>query len=339
VNSFNLSIQFKISTSDEMIKFIKNFKLPIEGEFLKSIYKKSKVVPILFKEKISLILPLLHKDQVQGMILLGNKLSKKGWSQKELDLLSLFSKHASAALSRAVMAEELKEAERIMARSQKLIALGELSAGIAHEIRNPLGIISASAETLQKNHINNKTRKEISKFILDEVNRLNKFINNFLNFARPSKPHFSFFNIRDVIKKCAALIYDKATKQNIKIIINCDPKISSIYSDQHQLGQLLINLMLNSIEAMPNGGEIKITSRISGKNKLAIEIQDTGCGISPDIREKIFNPFFTTKERGTGLGLSVASRIAQNLGGMLSFDSEEGRGTIFRIYLPIKHES
>jgi signal transduction histidine kinase len=320
------------------MNFIKKYRLPIEIEFLKSFYEKSQIVQLLFKEEISLILPLLHKDQVEGIILLGNKLSKKGWSQKELDLLFLFSKHVSAALSRAVMAEELKEAERIMARSQKLIALGELSAGIAHEIRNPLGIISASAETLQKNHINSKTRKEISKFILEEVNRLNKFINNFLSFARPSKPHFSLCNIKNIIDKCVALIHDRASKQKIKIVVDCDPKISSINSDQHQLEQLLINLMLNAIEAMPDGGEMKIVSRVSEKNKIVIEIRDTGCGISPEIKEKIFNPFFTTKEKGTGLGLSVASRIAQNLGGMLSFDSIEGKGTVFRIYLPIKHE-
>lgn len=145
LNGSDFSSKYSIPENDKLIELIRKSKRPLEKEELKLIGKGSKAIPHLLNKEISLILPFLNKDRVEGMILLGKKTGNRLWSQEEIDLLSIFSQHTSAALSRAIMAEELKEAERMMARSKKLIALGELSTGIAHQIRNPLNIISASA--------------------------------------------------------------------------------------------------------------------------------------------------------------------------------------------------
>lgn len=329
------SSMYSISKDDKLIKLMKKLKRPFEKEELKSIKKESKALTWILNKDISLILPLFNKDLVEGMILIGRKTDKRLWSQEEIDLFSIFSQHTSAALSRAIMAEELKEAERMMASSKKLIALGELSAGIAHQIRNPLNIISASAETIEKNDIDLATKKEIAKFILDETHKLNRLVENFLNFAKPGEPHLSLCNMKDIIRNSIDQVSIMKSGQKIQFKTRIEEFLPSIHTDQQQLEQAIINLILNGIEAMQGKGVLEILAYLLDEEKMVIEVIDSGKGVSPKIEDKIFDPFFTTKEKGTGLGLSIAARIAENLGGMISFKRKMGKGSSFRIILPL----
>lgn len=335
VSGPGLSSKYSISGNDKLIELIGKSRGPLEKGELESIKKESNAIMYFLDKGASLILPLFTKERLEGMIVIGKKMRKKLWNQEELDLLSIFVRHTSAALSRAIMAEELKEAERAITRSKKLIALGEFSAGIAHQIRNPLNIISASAETIEKDDIDFKTKKDIAKFIIDETTKLNRLVENFLNFAKPGEPHFSKCKVEKIIRSSVCQVSGKASSQKMKFKIQFEDSLPSIYTDQQQLEQLIINLLLNGIEAMERGGKMEILASTLGKEKITIEVKDRGKGISPDIEEKIFDPFFTTKEKGTGLGLSIAARIAENLGCMLSFKSEVGKGSSFKIILPL----
>lgn len=335
LNGSDFSSKYSIPENDKLIELVKKSKRPLEKEELKSIERESKVVPYLLNKEISLTLPFFNKDRVEGMILLEREIGNRLWSQEEIDLLSTFSQYISAALSRAIMAEELKEAERMMARSKKLITLGELSAGIAHQIRNPLNIISASAETIEKYNIDLETKRETAKFILDETHKLNRLVENFLNFAKPGEPHFSLCNVEEIIRNSVNQVSIMKSSQKIRFKTQIEDSLPTIQTDQQQLEQVIINLILNGIEAIQGRGIIEILAYFSGKEKIVIEIKDNGNGISPDIGDKIFDPFFTTKEKGTGLGLSIAARIAEILGGVLSFKSEVGKGSSFRITLPL----
>lgn len=325
---------FSIPDNDKLIEIIEKSKTPLEKGELKTIENESGALRFLLEKGMSLILPLFHKDRLRGMIILGERMNETLWSQEEIDLLSVFTENTSAALSRAVMADELKEAERAIAKSKKLITLGEFSAAIAHQIRNPLNIISASAETMEKEDISPETKKEIARFILDESNNLNRLVENFLNFARPGAPRFTDCKVKEIIEKAVSQVSNRAEKENIELKTQIENSLPLFQTDPHQLEQSLINLLLNGIEAMEDGGTIAISAYTSGKEKLTIEIKDRGKGIPPGIEEKIFDPFFTTKEKGTGMGLSIAARIAENLGGVLSFKSKVGEGSSFTLILP-----
>ncbi|MFQ6069649.1 MAG: ATP-binding protein [Candidatus Aminicenantales bacterium] len=335
VNDSAFFSRYSIPGNEKLIELLIKSKSPFEKGKLKSMAKESPAAALFLDKKVSLVLPLFNKEELIGIIFMGEKIRGKLWSQEELDLLSEFATHTAAAVSRAIMTDELKEAERAIAKSKKLIALGEFSAGIAHQIRNPLNIISASAETIEKDDIDSKTKKDIAKFIIDEANKLNSLVENFLNFARPGEPHISWCKVEDIVRNSINSVYDKALKQKIEFITKLEANLPLFHTDQQQLEQLIINLLLNGIEAMEEGGEIEISARSAGKENLVIEVKDSGKGISPEIEEEIFNPFFTTKERGVGLGLSIAARIAENLGGVLSFRSEPGKGSSFRIVLPV----
>lgn len=283
---------------------------------------------------ISLLLPLFSKRQLEGFVLLGNKIPYKSWNQDELDLLSTFSDYLSAALSRSLMAYQLKEAEKAMAQSKKMAALGEYSAGIAHQIRNPLNVIAASAETLEKNDLNKSTKKDLTRYIQEESHKLNTLVNNFLNFAKPKNPRFHLEKIEEIIQSATNHVIKISPKQ-IKFKTEMDPSLPHFSTDRQQMEQLLINILYNSVEASPPGAIVEISAHLQENKELIIKIKDRGKGIPLHLQEKVFDPFFTTKEKGTGMGLSIAVKIIENLGGTISLNSKKEKGTIFNILLPL----
>ena len=293
---------------------------------------------ILREAGIFVLVPIGIEDELWGYLALGKRKAGTIWEMADLQFLDTLANQASVAISRALIYEKEKEQERRMLQAEKLAALGTLSAGMAHEIRNPLHIISGSAETLMNGSLSKEEEREILKFIVDEAERLNRIVTHFLDFARPKEPELQKCHVVPLVDETLELISEKAKTANITIEKQYEEGLPSLYLDPEQLKQVLINIELNALEAMAKTqqGTLSVKVSLRENNHISISIRDTGVGIQKAIQSKIFDPFFTTKEQGTGLGLSISHRIIESMGGTISFVSSPGKGTTFFLDLPIR---
>ncbi|HID95222.1 MAG TPA: GAF domain-containing protein [Candidatus Latescibacteria bacterium] len=335
----NIPEEIGVDVDSHLAKSLRLSKRPMEYDDIRErMGADSPDVKLLKRIRASMVVPMMVKDELIAIFVLGEKSLKKRWTVEEINLLTILSNQASIAISRALMYEEVKAKERELMRSEKLAALGELSAGIAHEVRNPLGIISGSAETLKKK-IDVKTRDELIQFIIDETRRLDGLLSNFLDFARPRRPNLQRCNLLEIAEDSVALISKRARDQGVTVEKDYDRNLPPLLLDPVQIKQVLINLELNALEAMKynNEGTLGIGVK-KGNGRVTIKVSDTGKGVSPEIQQKIYDPFFTTKENGIGLGLSIVHRIVESYGGTISLSSEEGKGTTFFVTLPLKNQ-
>ncbi len=233
--------------------------------------------------------------------------------------------------------QEREEFNKKMLTSERLAAIGTLASGVAHEINNPINGIDACMKRMNK-VINSPNKvNEYVKSCQKSLNHMKNVVRQLLDFSKPQKYSLTKINVNNTINKAIELISFRLKKDKIKLTINCMSNLPLILGDAHHLSQLFVNLMINSIDAMPNGGQLAISTITEG-NKVIARVKDTGYGIPEKIKNKIFDPFFSTKEpgKGTGLGLSVSYRIAKEHNGKLELNSEKGIGTEFALILPIK---
>lgn len=227
----------------------------------------------------------------------------------------------------------LFQTEEQLRKADRLSALGELSAGVAHEIRNPLGAIKGAAEILQDDYGPEDPKREFVQILLKETDRLNTIVREFLNFARPKQPEFQEADINEVIEAVLALCGQAARSSGVSVEKELDRMIGPRNLDASLLKQAFLNLCLNAIQAMPRGGTLRVrTFRL--EKGISAAFSDTGAGIPAADLKKLFQPFFTTKKDGTGLGLAITYRIIQNHRGSIDVVSEEGKGTTFTVTLP-----
>lgn len=236
-----------------------------------------------------------------------------------------------------------KKIEDQSRRSERLASIGELAASIAHEIRNPLGAISNSVCMLKQDLILNGDDKKLFEMVVEETERLNNIITNFLTFAHPAEYHFVKSDIFAIIDETLLLLQrDERFNEKIRIVKAYESNVPKVYLDQNWIRKVFWNLLVNSIDAMPRGGKIYIhvrRSNVTDNEEIEIVVADTGKGIPPEIMKKIFEPFFTTKKaKGTGLGLSIVHRIVDNHGGVVDVKSVQNKGTEFTIRLPVKNK-
>ncbi len=229
---------------------------------------------------------------------------------------------------------ELQDNFERMKRAERLYALGQLSAGLAHEIRNPLASIEGAAAVLLREPASPERRTEFLQIIQKECQRLNRLLTSFLNFARPRAPEFATVRVEQILDSVIALAEHAVRRDHIALRKQISGDLTEFECDSEQLTQVLLNLTINAIQAMPDGGEILLSASRNGANAV-IQVQDQGTGISEENLEKIFDPFFTTKESGTGLGLSVAHQIAARQGGVLTAAKNPGEGMTFSLELPL----
>lgn len=217
-------------------------------------------------------------------------------------------------------------------RADRLATVGELASGVAHEIRNPLGIIKTTSQVI-KEDIDDYEIKEGLEIIESEIDRANKVVKSLLNYAKPKEINKEKVNIKNLLEEVIVIINKYAKKQDVNINTNIYDSIT-IKGDKEQLKQVFINIILNAVQAIVYEGTIVISLLKEGE-WVNIKIKDTGNGISKDNLKKIFNPFYTTKEEGTGLGLSIVNRIIGDHRGYIAIDSVVGNGTVVDVYLPI----
>jgi two-component system sensor histidine kinase PilS (NtrC family) len=309
-------------------------------------------------------------DLLHEIRLLGNR-------DGEVDLLTRDGSHVPVSLRLTALAEDgttmagavgiftdltdQRRAESELRRKERLASLGELSAGVAHEIRNPLAGIGAAAQLLRKRLETGDERTRFTDVILDEVGRLDRIVESLLKFARPAPPRLKPASVLDCARRALALVEEGAREGGVAVETSLAADIPQLYIDEDQIVQVLLNLLQNALQAMPDGGVLALSvgrttrspwvRRSAGRRAedrarlpvparpleyVEVGIGDTGQGIPKAALERIFDPFFTTRREGTGLGLSISQAIMREHGGFLSIDSTPGRGTVASVHLPIE---
>jgi signal transduction histidine kinase len=230
-------------------------------------------------------------------------------------------------------ADQIIEIEDQLRRADRLSALGELSAGMAHEIRNPLGSIRGTAEILRDGVAVDDPKLEFADILIREVDRLNKVLEDFLHFAKPAPVDQGRFSANQAVGDVLELTRQQAVRNRVEVQVNLDDDVD-VPGQGEQIKQALLNLVLNALQAMPDGGTLRVSTRIIA-NEIHIEVSDNGPGVAPEDRDRIFNPFVTTRETGTGLGLAITQRIVQGHDGHIMLKDTSARGAIFVLCLPL----
>lgn len=231
--------------------------------------------------------------------------------------------------------EEQKELQAQLELAERLAALGEMVAGVAHEIRNPLGIISSTAELLRKRLEQRETDGRLAQIIEEEVNRLNQTVTEFLDFARPREPNLQVCEVENILDRGLEFLTPEIDRHHISLVRDYSRNGHPLKVDPDLLYRAFLNILINAIQAMPQGGRLTVATAPGPQGRgLKIIVQDTGEGITAENAKKIFNPFFTTKDKGSGLGLSIVKGIVESHQGQISIDSDFGRGAKVTIFLP-----
>lgn len=294
--------------------------------------------------QVELIYPLKVMNHISGTVFLGNKTDNTPFDNTEIESLSLVFNQAAFAIEHASLYEIQKDRIRKMYRTDRLATLGELAAGAAHEIRNPLTSIRSTIQYLSKDFNNDPVKSEMINEVINEVERINKILQGLLSFARPSKLDVTEVNLESLINQVLMLLTSSIRKHQIEVEFEYFTDNTSIQGDIEQLKQVFLNIFLNAIEAMSDNPEGQPRTLIisiekgmainARKHYLVINIEDSGKGISPENTENIFNPFFTTKDDGTGLGLAISYGIINRHDGEIEMTSELGKGSCIHIKLP-----
>ena len=286
-----------------------------------------------------IVSPLLIADEAQGIVITSINATKRVLLE---EALKKYTEELEDRVEREVA--EHRKLEQQVLHSEKLAAIGRLAAGVAHEIGNPLTSISTFAQLLRE-----MATDEFAQSSLDIINthiqRITEIVRQMSSFARPAAINPQLHQVNDILRSSLDLMrLDKRMKNTISIAEDLSPDVPKTVIDEGQIAQVFINIILNALDAMPDGGTLSVSSRSGsdeqGRSNITITFSDTGTGISPVDFEKVFDPFYTTKEagKGTGLGLSVSYDIVKRFGGDIRMESAIGQGTTFRITLPVQTE-
>jgi signal transduction histidine kinase/putative methionine-R-sulfoxide reductase with GAF domain len=365
-----LECKMAVGIDEERIKGITLRLDPEDSAVGRSIFEKQpfiipdasidpRINPIL-KEKFNLhslvVIPLMVKEKALGAITADFVDPNKNITKEALESLMVFAQQAGLAIHNAFMYQELKtfsqqmeekiqkttadlrKTEAQLIRSEKLAALGQLAAGIAHEIRNPLTSINILIHSLTENFPSEDSHHEDLNVIEEEIDRINEILDRFLRFAKPAAPLLERTEVASIFEETLQLIRPRMEKQRIHVQKEFQD-LPMILMDREQIKQVALNLLLNAVQAMPSGGTLTLRGQNSKDGQwITISIQDSGVGIPDEDMNKLFDPFFSKKEGGIGLGLSIAHRIIDQHHGKIEVESDPGKGTLFTIWLPIHNE-
>jgi len=257
---------------------------------------------------------------------------------KDQDFQTSLVSTVQRVVEKTKVANELKRTqEEGLFQAEKHTTIGKIIAEILHELRNPIAILSTSLESIRDSKDKSMALEKSLHLMLSNVARARDIVNNLLDFSRPKQYEFRLSNMQQVLEELIGYIKLKCEKQKIEIQFKADKNLPDIQMDIHHIKGCLLNLLLNAIEAMPNGGRLTVSvKKAPGKKNLSIEITDTGQGISPDDQKRLFQRFFTTKPQGSGLGLLIAHQVITRHGGFINVRSELGKGTSFTLHLPLE---
>ncbi|MDH3392951.1 MAG: ATP-binding protein, partial [Desulfobulbaceae bacterium] len=232
-------------------------------------------------------------------------------------------------------AEERYRLEKKLHHAERLANLGKMITSVSHEIKNPLGIVKSTAEILEKRLKKVAPGNEhLATIIVDETSRLDSIVREFLDFARPQEPKKNLSVVNKGVSKAVRFMMTEFEKYKIRVDMDLDEALDPVPLDENLMYRVYLNVLVNSVQAMPDGGCLMVRSSRAGGNGVKLEFIDDGVGIPEEKREQIFIPFYTDKNRGTGLGLAIVKNIIDSHGGQVEVESREGEGTTFRLILP-----
>jgi len=307
-------------------------------------YLRAELQPFL-DLSVNLAFPLISMDRLIGIVFL--HLNQGPLDSVQTANLQLLSRQAGLAFENALLFKErLRQNER-MFRAEQLATMGQFAAGIAHELRNPLTAIRSTVQYLAGEFGQGSDQRKLADGILDEVDRLNNIVGNLLSLAQPAESNPEEIDVRQEIERCLTFIEAKAKSQNVRLEMDFAPELPKLTFDPGEFRQVLLNVMMNGLQAMPRGGTLWIKSKLSnpadrragsasGDGRVLIQVEDEGCGVPPNLRQKVFEPFFTTKAGGTGLGLAICNSIIKRYNGEIWIDAARSGGAAVKISLPIR---
>jgi signal transduction histidine kinase len=290
--------------------------------------------------------PLWGKGKVIGVILVDNLYNRNPITEEDIHFLSTFSNQAGLAIENAILYrnlekvnQELKEAQSLLVQREKMAALGELSAAIAHEIKNPLVSVGGFARRLYRSIPNGAPEKRYAQTIVEEVARLERILNDTQSYTHNESIFFREWDLREILEESLSMVSEGLHTGEIQIVKQFAQEIPRVNGDDQQLKQVFFNLLTNARQAMGDKGTIFLRVYPFLKNGtcfVRVEVEDTGKGIDPENLPNIFNPFYTTKEARLGLGLPIVHRIVTSHKGQIEVDNHPGKGVTFIITLPVE---
>jgi signal transduction histidine kinase len=322
----------EIAESSELITVLAklNRGVPLE-EFLLYLNHRDEIERV-HDYGVNLILPISRGKEIIALVLLPKRGIISRWSYEDIYSLNYLKAVLPALIERCQMYENEREIEKHQYRMEQLMVIGEMASGLAHEIRNPLSIIATSVETLLNRDVGKENRLQMLRYIMEETNRINILVNKLLSIDFQKKPELNRFDMVDVLHKLRSFLEYQLKDRDIGFIIaNENP--CQFESDPNILFQVMLNLTLNSMEAIGTKGTITV-NYTKDDTTLSLFVSDDGPGITPKQRDNVFEPFYTTKKKGTGLGLTVTKKLIENLFGYIELLPSKG-GARFKITLPI----
>lgn len=288
-------------------------------------------------------LPIIAGKRVVGVIVVDNLYNQRPITEEDIDILMAFCRQAGLAIDNSLLYNRLKEMNKELLETQarlihneKMVAMGKMAAVLAHEIKNPVVSIGGFVRRLKRD-LNRGLRDGYLDRIDNEASRLERILSDILAFSRWQNPDLKELSINAIISETLGQFEDDFRRSNIEVIQDIVPEIPPILADRGQMSEVFVNLFSNAVEAMKHGGRLKVKSRpvVEGDNLwVVVDIEDTGGGIPPDVIGNIFNPFFTTKEHGTGLGLPIVHTIITNHRGSIEVNNINNHGVVFSLKLP-----
>lgn len=338
----------RLTVADPLPRHVSKTQALVVREELEHAHENEQlftVIESLHAMKADVCIPFINKNTLIGFCVLGPRTTDQMYSDQDLNLLMTLAQAAAIALDNAVLYEELKQSQTMVRRVDRLRSLETIAGGFAHEVRNPLTSIKTFIQLAPERKDDPEFIGHFGTVVAEDVARIERLIQEILDYARYMEPKFMEEDINDIVESCLYFVRIKADAKSVSLQKDLARNLPPVTLDRQQIKQVLLNLLLNAIEAMgPDGGQLIVkTHRLTksgGDSWVQVEVTDTGCGITPGDLDHIFDPFYTTKHasderEGTGLGLTIVHQIVQEHGGHITVDSAISRGTTFLVNLPI----
>jgi signal transduction histidine kinase len=341
-------IELSVSQDDPLVQLLQETQDLITLEELqetverKSSPERSRAAHVyewMRRLEARLIVPSFSSDRLLAFLVLGPKRSEEPYTTDDIAVFSGLANQAALAIENALFFEELQTNEAYMIQSEKLASLGQLASGMAHEIHNPLTIISGESQLYLERFRGQDARVDaLLLSVIEECKRAADITRRILRFAKPAPPDVTAVDVKATIEESLTLAGYQVRLERVERVVEVPDALPKVRSNQNQLQEVLLNLILNACQAMgEKGGRLALSAHPNGST-VVLKVEDNGPGIPAGALRKVFDPFYTTKASGTGLGLFVTQRIVKSHGGTIELESAEGKGTCFTVRLPVWEE-
>jgi len=336
-----LQSRYGLEASHELVRWLIQHRQILRGEEPADFLAAPSINQELAHLKATLVVPGFIERRLVGFLVLGTKLSGASYSTDDLHAFTTLANEAAIAIENAVSYEELlKTNEQLKAASERLLfqerlaAAGQFAMGMAHEVKNPLSAIKTFAQYLPEKYADPAFREKFFRIVQAEIDRINTIVKELSDFAKPAPLQLQPVHLAELVEDTLALLSNQCLKQGVEVHTSFGENGIRIQADTSQLKQAILNVLLNSLEAMERGGRLEVATQLNS-GTLTLRIADTGCGMRAEDQRHAWDPFFTTKERGMGLGLAIVKGVVERHGGRITLSSTQGKGAVVQLSLPV----